>query len=181
MARNKRPSTGDRVSDYINSINIPTLKRACIIRGIPFPRVTRLGVHGLNSWLYKNYENRIDVTLLEKYDTWMDDALEISGPVPLELRMAFFGEDEKGNVKKERRDVMLMGVNKSKSEIAAFKPKRGSKKELTFQLMHEGKGTKEVIKEVMAVFPEAKEGSIKSWCSQARKVIKVKKELENEA
>lgn len=184
MARRKKKRTEfnaqeDYITGYMSRLRLKDLKRACIIRGIPFSRVSRYSIHELQSWLFRNFENRINVTLLEAYDTWFDEQIT-SGPVELELRLSYFGEDKDGNRKQSRRDTLILGANKTKEEIATFKPRRGSMKALVFTLIREGKSTKEIIQEVQANYPNAKTGSIKSWCSKARKSVQAQKELENE-
>lgn len=169
----------DSITGYMSRLRLPDLKRACILRGIPFARVPRSSVYDLQSWLFRNFNNRIDVTLLEQYDAWFDDHIE-SGPVALSSRLAYFGEDKDGNIKQSRRDTMMLGVEKTKEEIATFKPRRGSMKSLVFSLIRDGRSTKDVIEEVQANYPNAKEGSIKSWCSKARKSVRAQKELEEE-
>jgi len=184
MSRRKRKNQTEdiRVEDYksgyMSRLKLKDLKRACIMRGMPFSRIVRYGVHEMQSWLYKNFDNKINPVLLDEYDEWFQDQVE--DPVHVLLKMAYYTEDENGNVKRERRNTFMMGVEKTKAEIAAFKPKRGSMKELTFELIRAGKPTKEVIKEVMDQFQTANEGSIKSWASKARKSVKAQKELDNE-
>ena len=168
----------DYKSGYMSKLKLKDLKRACIMRGMPFPRVSRYSVHDMQSWLYRNFDSKINPTLLDDYDEWFQD--QIDDPIHVMLKMAYYTEDEQGNVKKERRNTMMMGVEKTKAEIATFRPKRGSMKELTFQMIRNGHSTKEVVEEVMEQFMTANEGSIKSWCSKARKSVKAQKELENE-
>ena len=168
----------DYKSGYMSKLKLKDLKRACIMRGMPFQRVSRYSVHDMQSWLYKNFDDKINPVLLDDYDEWFQKQVE--DPVHALLKMAYYTEDEQGNVKKERRNTFMMGIEKTKAEVAAFKPKRGSMKELTFQLIRAGKPTKEVIEEVMAQFTVANEGSIKSWCSKARKSVKAQQELDDE-
>lgn len=184
MARARKNQTEfnreqDAISGYMSKLKLKDLKRACIIRGIPFQRVPRYDVHGLQSWLFKNYNNRINPTLLEAYDAWFDGEID-SDTVALELRLAYFAEDSEGNVKQRRRDTSMMGVHKTKIEVATFKPKRGSMKALVFEMIRDGDSTKDIIDEVIDQYPAANPGSIKSWCSKARKAVKAQQELDEE-
>ena len=61
---------------------------------------------------------------------------------------------------------------------AAEAMKRGSMKALVFELIRDGEKTPDIIKEVLANYPDAKSGSIKSWCSKARKAVKAQNELD---
>jgi len=161
-------------------LKLKDLKRSCIMRGIPFPRVIRYDVHGLQSWLFKNFQTRINPMRLEEYDLWFDQQLTKSGPVPLALRLSYFGEDDDGNRKSGKRDMFMLGVEKTKAEIAGFRPKRGSMKEMVFSLIKDGVSTKDTIFEVQDLYPGANEGSIKSWASKARKAKRYQEELDNE-
>lgn len=169
----------DAISGYMSRLKLKDLKRACVIRGIPFQRIPRYGVHDLQSWLFRNFNNRINPTLLEDYDAWFDNQIEDS-PIHLLLRLAYYAEDEDGNVKQERRNTMMLGVEKTKIEVATFRPKRGSMKAMVFQMIRDGNNTKEIIAEIMDLYPAAKEGSIKSWASKARKAKRYQEELDNE-
>jgi len=180
MARRKQKSEAIRAEDYItgymSKLKLKDLKRACVIRGIPFPRISRYSVHDMQSWLYRNFDKKINPTLLEKYDEWFQ--AQVEDPVHVMLRLAYYTEDSEGNVKKERRNTMMLGIEKTKIEVATFKPKRGSMKAHVFHMIRNGHTTKEIIKEVMDQFPIANEGSIKSWCSKARKSVKAQQEID---
>jgi hypothetical protein len=177
-------SRDERVSQYMSNLKLKDLKRACILRGIPFVRVGRYDVNGLQSWLFKNFENKVDPNRLAEFDVFRDQELmsigAIDDPVPHELRMAFTGEDGEGNPITRKRDTHLLGIKKTDEEVAYFKPRRGSKKSLVFELIRQGKETKEIIKEVQDQYPDAKIGSIKNWCSQARRSEKTRKKLEED-
>lgn len=183
MARRKKKpeqvKAEDSISGYMSRLKLKDLKRACIIRGIKFSRIPRYGVHDMQSWLYKNFSTRINPTLLEKYDDWFDEQIEDS-PVHIMLRMAYYAVDEDGNIKQERRNTMMMGVEKTKIEVATFRPKRGSMKAMVFEMIRDGNTTKEIIEEVSSIYPASNEGSIKSWASKARKAVKAQRELDDE-
>ena len=174
----------DPITAAMGSMKYIDLKRACVLRNMGFRAVVEGDICSLQSWLFKNYDEPINLLLLEDYDIWYSKELMEEGcikkPIHIDLRLAFRTEDEDGNVKQKRRDIYLLGAVKSKGEMAAFRPKTGTKKELTFNLCWAGLPTMDIIDKVQEVFPEAEEGSIKSWCSKARKVQKLQKEIEDE-
>jgi len=179
--RKEYQSERERVEDWLASLRFKDLKRAAIMRGFSFYTVGSVGVQALESYVIRNYDKRINPILLEEYDKWLESTLleegSIDGPIHLDLKMGFYASDSEGNEKRKRRDPNLMGLVKSDEEVAMFKPRKGSKKTLVFQLMEEGKSTKEIIPVVQDVYPDTTENTIKVWCSQARKKLKTKQRL----
>jgi len=151
------------------------------MRGYPFFLVGTAGVPALESFVLKNFDTKQQPLLLEKFDKWMEETLLAEGaidtPIHLDLKLGLYAQDAEGNEKRKRRDPNLMGLVKSDEEVAMFKPRKGSKKTLVFDLMDEGKSTKEIIAEVQDTYPDTTENTIKVWCSQARKKLKVKNRL----
>ncbi len=140
-----------------------------------------MDVHQLQSWLYSNFETPTDSRRLGEYDLWRDKTLIEAGyidePIHIDLKLDFYKVDGDGNEKRERRDPNLLGVNKSVHEIASFVPVKGSKKTLAYDLTYQGLPTKEIIDKVLDEYPDVSEGSIKVWCSQARKIMKARDQL----
>jgi hypothetical protein len=171
----------DPINKWMSQLKLKDLKRACIMRGLSFRMVGEYDVHQLQSWLYRNHSTRQDPRLLEKFDIWRDKTLMEEGaidePIHIDLKLGFYKTDKDGGEKRERRNVNLLGVTKSLEEQAIFVPRKGSKKTLAYDLIREGKSTQEIIKIVMDTYPDVSEGSIKVWCSQARKIERIKEEI----
>lgn len=179
--KSKRESSPqDRVSDWLSSLRYQDLKRAAIMRGFPFILIGS-GVQELESFVFKHYHDKISPQRLVEFDRWNERTLMEEGaidkPIHIDLKLGFYATDQDGNEKRKRRDPNLMGLVKSEEEVATFKPRKGSKKTLVFELMELGKGTKEIITQVQESYPDTTEGTIKVWCSQARKKLKAKEKL----
>ena len=178
--RKKEYSEHDRVSDWLSSLKYKDLKRAAIMRGFPF-RLIGSSVQELESFVYNHYYDRVNPNKLAEFDEWNEKTLIEEGaielPIHLDLKLGFYATDDKGNEKRRRRDPNLMGVVKTKEEVATFKPRKGSKKTLVFDLMDKGMPTREIIDLVQESYPDTTDGTIKVWCSQARKKLKAKNEL----
>jgi len=182
MAKKKKAySNEERISQWLASLKLKDLQRACIMRGFTFILLGESDVNEMQSWILRNYDNAVDHNRLVEFDAWRDDHLKKQGfikePLHTSLKLGFYLIDEDGNETFKRRNIMLMGANKSQAEIAAFRPRKGSMKTRVFDLILEDKGTKEIIKIMAKEFPQAKEGSVKAWCSQARKTKKAKENL----
>jgi hypothetical protein len=179
--KNKSESPQERVSDWLSSLRFKDLKRAAIMRGYPFHMVGTVGVQALESFILSHYHDRVNPNLLVEFDRWCERTLveegAIDSPIHIDLKLGFYAIDEEGNEKRKRRDINLMGVVKSEEEIATFRPRKGSKKTLVFDLMEEGLKTQEIISRVQDEYPDTTEGTIKVWCSQARKKLKAKTKL----
>jgi len=182
MSKKRRSeSPQDRVSDWLSSLRFKDLKRAAIMRGYPFPMAGQVGVQALESFVFKHYDNRVNPNLLVEYDKWLETTLmeegAIDAPIHIDLKLGFYAVDEDGNERRKRRDINLMGAVKSKEEVATFRPRKGSKKTLVFNMMEDGFKTQEIIARVQEEYPDTTDGTIKVWCSQARKKLKAKEEL----
>ncbi len=173
MGKKKRTDYKDPRESLLASLNLKNLKRACIVRGIRFREVTITDFFGLQSWLFKNFYNRTDPTLLETFDIWYEKDLLDQGIIEdhlhVDLKFGYYTYDEDGNRRDKKRNSLIVGLVKSDKEKAAFKPKRGTKKEYAFSLFGDGLKTIEVIEKVLDMFPDVSEGSIKVWGSQYRK------------
>lgn len=174
-----------RVHDLLSSMRIRDLKQAAIARGLSFREVTEFSVLELQSWLFRHWDDRVDRTLLNDYDVWMDNELREEGlenMIHPMLRLGYMGEDSDGNViRKQLKNIAISNVP-SKKELAQFAPRRGSKKELVFEIIRDDPliQTKDLVDEVLAEFPDVSVGSIKSWASKARKTVKYAEELKKE-
>ncbi len=174
-------SEEERMSKWLGTLKYKDLKKAAIMRGFPFNLIGNYGVHELQSWLYQNYKNDIKPQLLQEYDKWVDESLMSQGyidePIHIDLKLGDYAVDEDGNEIRRKRNVALMGAIKTPEEKAAFIPKKGSKKQRVYQLVEQELDTQEIITKMDEEFGNINDGSIKSWCSRARKQIALKKEL----
>ncbi len=172
MAKKRREYYDPR-EKLLASLNLKNLKRACIVRSIPFRDITILDFLQLQSWVYKNFSNPTDPTLLEEFDNWYEKELLDEGIIEdklhVDLKFGYYSYDEAGNRKDKKRNSLIVGMVKSDKEKAQFKPRKGSRKELAFSLFSQGLKTSEVIEGVWEVYPDVAEGSIKVWGSQYRK------------
>ena len=171
----------DPISAWLGTLKYKDLKRAAILRGHLFAIVGENDVNSLQSWVYRHFEDPQDPRRLEEFDKWLEKTLieegSIDSPIHVGLKLGFYSIDDDGKEVRKRRDANLMGIKKTNAEVATFVPRRGSKKTLVFDLMKQGLATKEIIIKVQKEYKGTSSGTIKVWCSQARKVIKAKIEL----
>ena len=179
--KRKNRNSGNPILDWIETLKLKDLKRVALMKGLSFRLLGELSIFELQSWVYKHYNEPDNIAKLEEYDNWLEKTLTEEGyiekPIHIDLKLAFYPEDDEGNSKKVRRDPNIFGVTKSNTEKAYFKPRKGAMKSLVFDLIEKGKPTKEIIKIMDERFPAASIGSVKVWCSQARKREKARKEL----
>jgi hypothetical protein len=172
-----------KVYDLLSHMRIKELKQACIVRKMPFEDVAECTMLDLQSFLLKRWDYPTDRTLLNDYDNWLEQELRELGCEDLIhplLRIGYFGEDQEGNeIRKTIKNIAISNV-KSKKEIAQFKPKKGSKKSLVYEVLRKDPdtSTEELIEIVTGAYPDVSIGSIKSWASRARKSIKYSEEYE---
>lgn len=177
-------SENERISGILSRLKVKDLKQAAIVRSMDFMRVTIESALELQSWLLSNWTAPIDKTLLNDYDEWIEKELkedQLDYLIHPNLRMGYFGEDEDGNeIRKQIKNLGIPNV-KSKKELSQFKPKKGSKKALVFQIIRSDPEitTQELIEDVQFQYPDASEGSIKSWASRARKAVRYGQEFDN--
>ncbi|MDY0200599.1 MAG: hypothetical protein WDA59_05720 [Methanofastidiosum sp.] len=185
MAKTRYYTPNDRVDNLLSSMKIRDLKQAAIARGLNFRRVTEASVLELQSWLMLHWDGRTDRTLLNDYDVWLEQELREEGLEELIhplLRLGYLGEDEDGNlVRKQLKNISISNV-KSKKELSQYLPRRGSRKELVFEIIRNDPltPTEDLIEEVLDQFPDVSIGSIKSWASKARKTVRYGEEIKNE-
>lgn len=184
MAKKKKDNYLDPREKLLNTLKLKDLKRAAIVRGMPFREVIGSSVPELQSWVFRNYSNKISPNALDEFDKWYEadlfDQDIITGALHVDLKFGYYTYDDDGNRRAKKRNYAIVGFNKTDEEKAAFKPKKGSKKELAFSLFGQGLSTIEVIEAVVDAYPDVSEGSIKVWGSQFRKREKVRLTLDHE-
>lgn len=157
----------------LQKLNLPDLKRHCIVRGIPFEKVGDSSILQLQSWFLKNYNNKVDISLLDKYDDWLEAYLKARNVDKTMLdpifRLGHISErDDEGNVTKVKR-VRGMGKKvqkkRERTEEGIF---TGTKKAYAVELQKQGLTKAEVTEKVMEKFPDAKEKSISIWFNKAK-------------
>jgi len=175
MSKKKR-NFESRISDAqkeLGGMNYPTLKRNCIIRGMPFEEAVDATVLKLQGWFIKNYMKPAVTDLLDQYDAWNEKALRARGLDDVffhpSLRLGYIGtQDEDGNTltTKKIRGLKKQKVKRDRTETGIFS---GTKKAYTYQLQAEGKTKEETITLVKEKFPEAQDKSIGIWYNKAKK------------
>lgn len=174
----KIESAGSYASVQLKDMNLKTLKRNCIARGMDFEAVVKSSIPQLESWYLRHSFNDVDHERLDNYDRWIEAYLMNSRQISPEgklaalfhpqLRMGYFGEDDEEGKPRLRR---IKGITKkkkrrNKTEDGIYS---GTKKALTFECAKEGLDKKSTIAKVLAAFPDAKEKSIGIWYNKALK------------
>jgi len=171
--KSKRDENVDPRDKLLASLNLKNLKRACIVRGMPHMEVVISDFSQLQSWLFYHFNDPMDSTRLEEFDKWYEAELQdqgvIDGELHVDLKFGYYVYDDEGNRRDKKRNTLIVGLVKSDKEKASFKPKKGTKKELAFELFSQGLSTNEVIERVVLEYPDISEGSIKVWGTQFRK------------
>ncbi len=165
-----------RVEHELQNMRFIDLQRSCIIRGIPFDVVISKSVGTLQSWLIKNWHNKVNKSRLDEFDDIRQKALEDRGMTdePF-VRLGIPAIQEETN---EVSPIVKISKKKSKKvrrerseELGIFK---GTKKAYVFELVQKGLKVEKIIPKVIAKFPEAKEKSVKIWFKKATKQLKKK-------
>lgn len=161
--------------DYLEKLNLPSLKRECLVRGMPFQEVADASVPTLQMWFLKNYPNKIFTEKLNEFDDWTEKILRARGVDEIMLdpvfRLGTIGErDTEGNVTKRKRVVGMIKKERKRREKTKEGLFTGTKKAYTYALQKEGKTKAEVIDAVLAQFPDAREKSISIWFNKAKKI-----------
>lgn len=179
MAKEMRAKQTGRnpAQDYLEKLNLPALKRECLIRGMEFEAVANASVPTLQSWFLKNYMNRRIIEKLNEYDDYVERILRSRNVDPTMLDPIFrlgniFTKDASGNTIKKKRITGLIKKDKKRREKTKTGLFTGTKKAYTFELQAMGKTKNEVVGMVMEKFPEAKEKSISIWFNKSKKVKK---------
>lgn len=181
MARKK----ASKFTGLLTQMTYKDLQRACIVRGMGFDDCLNTDVIGLSNYFNRHHLEKGDLSLLDKFDEYVDKILEERGyddKHPLRshyLRLGYVGEaDAEGKVsKKKPRGVGLPKREKKKRERDASLGNiySGTKKALTFKMQREGKPLEETIAIVQKTFPEAVEKSIRIWYKKSQKMNNAKK------
>lgn len=159
---------------YVEKLNLPALKRECIVRGIPFDKVCS-SIPQLQTWFLHNYDNPIKLDKLNEYDQWStlllkDRGVDESMLAP-EFRLGSFilKNAEGGTYKSKgsRSRIPKMREKKQRTEDSLFV---GTKKALTFELQKKGLTKAEVIEKVQAKFPDAKAKSVGIWYNKCKRL-----------
>lgn len=162
---------------YVETLNLKDLKRACIMRGLPFEEVGNKSVLNLQSWFLKNFDLPLDHKLLEEYDIWCEGMLKSRGVDPImtspTFRLSAIAErNADGEVTKRKRVKSLAPRIKKKKERTSDGLFKGTKKANTYELAQKGLPKAEVIRLIKERWPDAKEKSIGIWYNRAKKVNK---------
>lgn len=159
----------------VENMTYKDLKRAVVSRGMDFEEVVKGDFYKLNSWLHKNYNNDVDMGLLERYDDWLDEELRHLGHtenVHPQLRLGYIGDksEDDGPIKvKKVKTEKVQKEKREKTEEGLFK---GTKKALTFQCEKEGLTLEETIEKVKELFEDASDKSIKIWYKKSKRSAK---------
>lgn len=171
----KEKSTGSTQISY----SFPEIKKIAITLGMPFPDATASDYWGLLSYV-NNTNEKADPSLVERYDEWVDEQLELLGydkDDPMrsnQLRLGYLSEEAKmrqalGIKKKKEKPV---NVEKKKHERDENNLWKGTKKSYTFELTKKGYDLERIQRRVQKAFPDANLKSIKQWHRAALKKIK---------
>ena len=161
----------------LDEMNFKDLQRRAIVLGMPFPEVPQSDYFRLRSFI-ENSENKIDNSLIDKYDDWMDKQLEACGYGPndpmrsYQFRLGFVAEDPETGERKMKR---VKGIKKPKKPTVHHEKDdngfwKGTKKSYTFELAAKGYELERIIRRVQKKFPDANEKSIKQWCRAAKRL-----------
>ena len=175
VKKSKSKSLPEELRVPIQDMTYKDMKRSVVARGMPFEEVITGDFYKLNSWLHKNYNNDIDLDLLDEYDNWLESELIAFGSgdmVHPGLRLGYIGEkDTEENVIKLKKikPERKTKEKREKTENGLFK---GTKKALTFQCANEGLSLEDTINKVIENFEDASDKSIKIWYKKAKRDAK---------
>lgn len=144
-------------------------KRRAVALGMPFPDACAADWGRLQSYIMKT-ENKPDLSLIDKYDDWVDSMLEQAGYAkddPLrsyQLRLGFISEEKVEEGKRKTRKIKgLPKPKKPKREKDESGLWKGTKKSYTYELTNKGYTLERITRRVMKKFSEAKSKSIQQW------------------
>ena len=167
---------------HFRNMTYKGVKRECVIRGMPFEEVLGANVTTLYHYFKDHFYDDLNHKLLDEFDDWQEiqikAVMEARGENPEvlihpSLRLGYIAEkDGEGNTIKKKRARTVVKKLKRKRERTNDNIFKGTKKAYTFELQQKGKTKDEVIKEVMAKFPEASEKSISIWFNKSKKLHK---------
>lgn len=179
--KNKLKSSPEKVKLFshhgsLENMNFRDLQRRAIVLGMPFPDVVSSDAGKLQSFII-NSSNKPDMTLIDKYDEYIDNHLAELGyseDSPLRsysLRLGFVSQDPNTKEKKTRR---IKGMSKPKEKKTREKDSmglwKGTKKSYTFELASKGYSYQRTLRRVLKKFPEANDKSVLQWWKKALKL-----------
>ena len=153
---------------YVETLNLKDLKRACIMRGLPFEEVGEQSILNLQSWFLKNFDLPLDYKLLEEYDIWCERLLNERGVDPImtsaTFRLSAIAErNADGEIVKRKRVKSMVPRVKKKKERTTDGLFKGTKKAYTYELSQKGIPKDKVLQLVKEKWPDAKDKSIGIW------------------
>lgn len=157
---------------HIEDMTYRDLKKAVIVRGIPFELAAKSDFPALHSWLHKHMDNDISINRLDKYDNWVEESLKLIGRfdnIHPQLRLGYVGEksDNEGKIIiKKTREIKPKKEKREKTETGLYK---GTKKALTYESEKAGLSIEETVTKVLEVFEDASEKSIKIWYKKSKR------------
>ena len=143
---------------WTDMLSIKQLKFEVCQRGLEFEQISSMSVLQLQGWLLNNLDTNIDLNRLVEYDK------HLRGVGGLDFGLLGFKMDTPDDEKRE-----ILEYNEHKTD---YKPRAGTRKEYTHQLVAKGLPTKEIIAMVFKEFGRTNPQSIKSWCSRFRAQLK---------
>lgn len=182
MAGKSKSSRGNSHPALADQTNFKhkDLVRACIIRGMPFEDVLESSDHVKANWHYNNYFNQTDLSLLDKYDEWVDKRIKKEVPgwkkkkylFDSSLKIGYVPDQETGEKTKKRISKIKVIKRKRERNATLNNIYSGTKKELTWRCAARGKNLEETRDIVMKEFPDANAKSIRIWWKKAEKEVK---------
>lgn len=142
---------------WVEKLSIKGLKKEAAQRGCDFETISSLSVLQLQAWVIKNAHKPIDLNQLKEYDDFLRNHDDLAFGI-LGFKM---------NVENEPKREIL----EYKEHDPDYKPRAGTRKELTQELVRQGLPTSEIILEVYKAFGRTNPQSIKSWASRFRKQL----------
>ena len=169
----KQKHIPDSIKTPIDSdMTYKDLKKAVVVRGMPFEEVIAGDFCKLNSWLHSNFNNPIKLKRLDKYDTWLEAELLSLGANDMihpSLRLGYIGEKDNEENSINLKKLKKESKPKEKREKLVNGLFKGTKKALTFECASKGLNLEDTIKRVLDQFEDASSKSIKIWYKKALK------------
>lgn len=100
----------------LENMTYKDMKRRAVSLGMPFPDACSADYNGLASYIHHS-NNKPDNSLIDEYDKWMDNQLELAGYAkddPMrsyQLNLGFISED---TVTKQKKTKRIKGLEKPK-------------------------------------------------------------------
>lgn len=158
----------------LETLSFRGLKRKAIALGMPFPDACISDAHKLASYIQKN-PGREDDTLINGYDDWMDEQLDLAGYAkddPMrhyQLRLGYISPEAMANAPKLGSKPKKPKEPKARREKDDSGLWKGTKKAYTYELTKRGFTLDRITRRVLKKFPDANSQSIKQWYKKAVK------------